>query len=107
VVLAFVIVRWSFDYFGFVASRPFPRYQLQGAGNILRPGSIGCLTLGSPVPLQAAHSTSRSLSSAFNFFMEYTPKRGSLSFPQLHANTFGAFGRDATGMPHLICSSCH
>ena len=46
------------------------------------------------MPLQAAHSTSCYWSSALNFFMEYTPKSGSLSFPQLHANTFGPFDRD-------------
>ena len=46
------------------------------------------------MPLQAAHSTSCNWSSAFNFFMEYTPKRGSLSFPQPYANIFGAFRRD-------------
>jgi hypothetical protein len=37
------------------ATLPLPKHSLHGAGNILRPGSIGCLTFGSPVPPQAGH----------------------------------------------------
>jgi hypothetical protein len=32
------------------AIRPFPKHCLQGGGNILRPGCIGCMTFGNPVP---------------------------------------------------------
>src|ERR1700676_3198402 len=40
------------------AIRPFPKHCLQGGGNILRPGCIGCMTFGNPVPSHAGHSTS-------------------------------------------------
>ena len=43
------------------AIRPFPKHCLQGGGNILRPGCIGCMTFGNPVPSHAGHSTSGTL----------------------------------------------
>jgi hypothetical protein len=33
--------------------RPLPEHGSQGAGYILRPGFVGCVTGGNPVPLQA------------------------------------------------------
>ena len=33
--------------------RPLPEHCSQGAGYILRPGCVGCVTGGNPVPLQA------------------------------------------------------
>ena len=35
--------------------RPFPKHSLQGGGNILRPGCVGCWTFATPLPSQAGH----------------------------------------------------
>jgi hypothetical protein len=50
-------------------SRPLPKHFVQRAAKILRPGWIGCLTLGNPVPSQAEHSISATAILGLSRFM--------------------------------------
>jgi hypothetical protein len=68
-------------------SRPLPKHLVQRAAKILRPGWIGCLTLGNPVPSHAGHSISATAIFGFSRFMKFLSEMSTVT---LSHHVFGA-----------------